>query len=212
MVFFFSIQHVPKIFKFVFQHDIAFHWKNLFSTWPYRHWLMHVMEAEKLHQKLKPAHDCLVTCCLGSYKSHLISRVFFYIFFHRLFKTIEIPQPFLYSVSTSPNPITTPGPAYNIKLSCDRHLLAAAHKNIAVGPVLAVLKGILVVGDATCHHKPPSTYSGGKRSGLNTPVHPGSTPKSMVGELSQILGTCVDGDEQMSDLSYVSSFTFKIRP
>lgn len=102
----------------------------------------------------------------------------------RLFKTIEIPQPGMYSVGTSPNPITAPGPACNIKLSCDRHLLAAAHKSISLGPVLAVLKGILVVGDATCQHKPlvssaASTYSGGKRSGLNTPVHPGSTPKSM---------------------------------
>lgn len=105
----------------------------------------------------------------------------------RLFKTIEIPQPGLYSVSTSPNPITTPGPACNIKLSCDRHLLAAAHKNIAVAPVLAVLKGILVVGDATAHI---SALSGGKRSGLNTPVHPGSTPKSMGGvDISHILGT-----------------------
>jgi hypothetical protein len=61
----------------------------------------------------------------------------------RLFKTIEIPLPGMYSVSTSPNPITTPGPQHNIKLSCDRHLLVAAHKNIGVGPVLAVLKGIL---------------------------------------------------------------------
>lgn len=127
----------------------------------------------------------------------------------RLFRTIEIPQPGLYSVSTSPNPITTPGPACNIKLSCDRHLLAAAHKNIDVGPVLAVLKGILVVGDATCLQKAPSTYSSGKRSGLNTPVHPGSTPKSMSGppiDLSHILGTSelgtfCDGDEPMLDLS-----------
>lgn len=106
----------------------------------------------------------------------------------RLFRTVEIPQPGMYSVGTSPNPITAAGPqACNIKLSCDRHMLAAAHKSIAVGPVLAVLKGILVVGDATCQHKPmlvssaASTYSGGKRSGLNTPVHPGSTPKSMGG-------------------------------
>lgn len=152
----------------------------------------------------------------------------------RLFKTIEIPQPGLYSVSTSPNPITAaPGPACTIKLSCDRHLLAAAHKNIAVAPVLAVLKGILVVGDATCQNKSStstyggssgggsggnggnggnggggSTGSGGKRSGLNTPVHPGSTPKSMGGgtiDLSHILGTSDlgilgDGDDPMLDI------------
>ncbi|XP_055677088.1 mediator of RNA polymerase II transcription subunit 12 isoform X2 [Lutzomyia longipalpis] len=124
----------------------------------------------------------------------------------RLFKTIEIPQPGLYSVSTSPNPIIS-GPACNIKLSCDRHLLAAAHKNIAVGPVLAVLKGILVVGDAMAH-KASSVHSSGKRSGLNTPVHPGSTPKSMgsAGDLSHILGTSEFGllgncDEPMLDSS-----------
>lgn len=127
----------------------------------------------------------------------------------RLFKTIEIPQPGLYSVGTSPNPITAPGPAFNIKLSCDRHLLAAAHKSIPAAPVLAVLKGILVVGEATCLHKTAaSTYSGGKRSGLNTPVHPGSTPKSMGGpiDLSHILGTSDlgilgDGDDPMLDLA-----------
>lgn len=108
----------------------------------------------------------------------------------RLFKTSEVPQPSLYSVSTSPNPISTPGPLCNIKLSCDRHLLAAAHKNIEFCPVLAALKGILLVESATAHHKTPSAYSG-IRSGLNTPVHPGSTPKSMGGtiDLSHILGT-----------------------
>lgn len=121
----------------------------------------------------------------------------------RLFKTVEVPQPGMYSVGTSPNPLTAAaasGPTCNIKLSCDRHLLAAAHKSIAVGPVLAVLKGILLVGDATCNLNRPlggtsggagSAYGGGgssvgggggKRSGLNTPVHPGShTPKSMSG-------------------------------
>lgn len=113
----------------------------------------------------------------------------------RLFRTVEMPQPGMYSVGTSPNPIAVgAGAQCGIKLSCDRHLLAAAHKAIAVGPVLAVLKGILVVGDATCQNKPgggggggPASTSasssqyggnGGKRSGLNTPVHPGSTPKS----------------------------------
>jgi mediator of RNA polymerase II transcription subunit 12 len=43
---------------------------------------------------------------------------------------------------TSPHPIpcATSSLGYSIKLSCDRHLLAAAHNNIRVGPVLAVLK------------------------------------------------------------------------
>lgn len=123
----------------------------------------------------------------------------------RLFKTVECPQPGLYSVSTSPNPITTVGQAHNIKLSCDRHLLAAAHQNIGVAPVLAVLKGILVVGDATAHKTQSSIFSTGKRSGLNTPVHPGSTPKH-AGDLSHILGTSDlsilgNTDENMLDLT-----------
>ncbi|KOX75481.1 Mediator of RNA polymerase II transcription subunit 12 [Melipona quadrifasciata] len=68
----------------------------------------------------------------------------------RLFKTVECPQPALYSVSTSPHPLPNGNSrGYSIKLSCDRHLLAAAHNNIRVGPVLAVLKAILVVADAT---------------------------------------------------------------
>lgn len=109
----------------------------------------------------------------------------------------------MYSVSTSPNPITTPGTCHSIKLSCDRHLLAATYKNIGVGPVLAVLKGILVVGDANVHK---TNSSSGKRSGLNTPVHPGSTPKSGTIDLSHILGTSDlgimgGGDEPMLDLS-----------
>lgn len=86
-------------------------------------------------------------------------------------------------------------------------MLAAAHKNIAVAPVLAVLKGILVVGDATAHK---SSLSGGKRSGLNTPVHPGSTPKSMGGvDISHILGTSDLGimsgnDDAMLDQPQIS--------
>lgn len=144
----------------------------------------------------------------------------------RLFKTIEILQPGLYSVSTSPNPIALAGGAgvgCNIKLSCDRHLLAAAHKNIDVAPVLAVLKAILVVGDATSKGTSSGMGLGGstggnggnggsgKRSGLNTPVHPGSTPKSSVPvELSHILGTSDMGilggtDEPMLDLSQPQS-------
>jgi len=37
------------------------------------------------------------------------------------------------------------GPA--VKLACDRHLLAATHNSISVGPVLGVLKAILVLAD-----------------------------------------------------------------
>lgn len=110
----------------------------------------------------------------------------------------------MYSVSTSPIQVSGPMNS-NIKLSCDRLLLGGAHKNISVAPVLAVLKAILVVADATVHK---TTYGSGKKSGLNTPVHPGSTPKSMSGpvDLSHILGTredmgiLGDGDDPMLDL------------
>lgn len=66
----------------------------------------------------------------------------------RLCKAVELPVPSLYGMPVIECPIKIPGPQLNIKFSCDRHLLAATHKNLAVGPVLAVLKGILVVGDA----------------------------------------------------------------
>lgn len=65
----------------------------------------------------------------------------------RLFRTAEGPQPGLYSVGSPP--LTAPRPPLGVRLSCDRHLLAAAHRNINVGPVLAVLKAVLIVGDAT---------------------------------------------------------------
>lgn len=107
----------------------------------------------------------------------------------RLFQAIEYPQPGMYSVSS---PIQSSGPMQsNIKLSCDRLLLGGAHKAISVAPLLAVLKAILVVADATVHK---TSYGSGKKSGLNTPVHSsGSTPKSMSGpDLSHILGTRED--------------------
>lgn len=113
----------------------------------------------------------------------------------KLLKTIEIPQPSLYSVSTSPNPINVVSNSSNIKLSCDRHLLVGAHKNLPIEAVLAVLKAILIVVDTTAiktpsHSGSAAFGSGGKRSGFNTPVHPGSTPKSeRPVDLSQILGT-----------------------
>lgn len=118
----------------------------------------------------------------------------------KLFKTIEIPQPGMYSVSTSPNPLTAVGSSSNIKLSCDRHLLIGAHKNVPLEAVLAVLKAILIVVDTTALKTSNMSgnssggafgTTGGKRSGFSTPVHPGSTPKSNERpvDLSQILGT-----------------------
>ncbi|KAK9686776.1 hypothetical protein QE152_g36961, partial [Popillia japonica] len=66
-------------------------------------------------------------------------------------RTAEGPQPGLYSVGSPP--LTAPRPPLGIRYSCDRHLLAAAHRNIQVGPVLAVLKAVLIVGDATAREK-----------------------------------------------------------
>lgn len=124
----------------------------------------------------------------------------------KLFKTLEIPQPGMYSVSTSPNPLHAVGNNdFSIRLSCDRHLLVGAHKTIPIAAVLAVLKAILIVVDNAALKTPLAAGSGsssssaggafgsGKRSGgFNTPVHPGSTPKSneqRPADLSQILGT-----------------------
>ncbi|XP_072935735.1 mediator of RNA polymerase II transcription subunit 12 isoform X2 [Epargyreus clarus] len=103
----------------------------------------------------------------------------------RLFKTVDTPQPGLYSVSTSPGP---GGAAAGVRLSCDRHLLAAAHKNIGVGPVLATLKAILMVGDSTAR-------DGGKPSGKKS------------SELSHILGTSdtVPSDAQLDLMTMVDS-------
>ncbi|XP_039485003.1 mediator of RNA polymerase II transcription subunit 12 isoform X1 [Drosophila santomea] len=132
----------------------------------------------------------------------------------KLFKTLEIPQPGMYSVSTSPNPLHAVGNDFSIRLSCDRHLLVGAHKTIPIAAVLAVLKAILIVVDNAALKTPLASGSGsssgglggafgsGKRSGFNTPVHPGSTPKSneqRPADLSQILGT--------SDLQLGSSLT-----
>ncbi|XP_057325001.1 mediator of RNA polymerase II transcription subunit 12 [Microplitis mediator] len=136
----------------------------------------------------------------GRLTSHLLLR---------LFKTVECPQPALYSVSTSPHPLPTGNQrGYSIKLSCDRHLLAAAHNNIPVGPVLAVLKAILVVGDATAGKQPP------KKPDVPT-VHSGkgSGPASVGGgagelSISHILGTSDilgAGDDLGLDLAMSSS-------
>jgi len=72
----------------------------------------------------------------------------------RLFKTSDAPHPACYSnsshsVNASPHPTLqqAPSPSLGVKLACDRHLLAATHNSISVGPVLAVLKAILVLAD-----------------------------------------------------------------
>ncbi|MGH0165053.1 UNVERIFIED_CONTAM: hypothetical protein FKN15_004543 [Acipenser sinensis] len=56
----------------------------------------------------------------------------------KLFKTPQV----------IPLPQANGKPAPDIRSSCDRHLLAAAHNSIEVGAVFAVLKAILMLGDA----------------------------------------------------------------
>jgi mediator of RNA polymerase II transcription subunit 12 len=69
----------------------------------------------------------------------------------KLFKSVDSihSSSQLYYSLGSPKPM--PGPSSHtsgIKSSCDRHLLSSAHKNITVGAIIAVLKAILVLGDA----------------------------------------------------------------
>ncbi|XP_015113779.1 mediator of RNA polymerase II transcription subunit 12 isoform X2 [Diachasma alloeum] len=127
----------------------------------------------------------------------------------RLFKTVECPQPSLYSVSTSPHPLPSGNPrGYSIKLSCDRHLLAATHNNIRVGPVLAVLKAILVVGDATAVKQPPKkpdvplTHSGKGTGPASVGGGAGELSISHILGTSDILG---GGDDLGLDLAMSSS-------
>lgn len=89
-------------------------------------------------------------------------------------------------------PIKIPGPQFNIKSSCDRHLLAAIHKNLAIGPVLAVLKGILVVADAMnpeIQKQASSSKKGSRGTPAQTPPQT-AAPKAGAGsDISHILGT-----------------------
>ena len=65
----------------------------------------------------------------------------------KLFGTVESFQPCFYTIAS---PRAYPANPPGIKLSCDRHLLAATHANISsgilVGAIIAVLKALLVLG------------------------------------------------------------------
>jgi len=65
----------------------------------------------------------------------------------KLFGTVESFQPCFYTIAS---PRAYPSNPLGIKLSCDRHLLAATHANISsgilVGAIIAVLKALLVLG------------------------------------------------------------------
>lgn len=125
---------------------------------------------------------------------------------YRLCKAVELPIPSLYGLPVIECPIKIPGPQCNIKFSCDRHLLAAAHRNLAVGPVLAILKGILVVGDAMNpeNQKQPTSNKRGNRNTAAQPTVP-PAPKTGSIDISHILGTSelgtnnTDEDTSMQD-------------
>ncbi|KAL3207532.1 hypothetical protein MRX96_010017 [Rhipicephalus microplus] len=60
----------------------------------------------------------------------------------RLFRTVDSAPP-------AGNATPLPRPLFLIRSPCDRHLLSAAHSSMRVEPVLAVLKAILLLGDAS---------------------------------------------------------------
>lgn len=91
-----------------------------------------------------------------------------------------------YILGTSPNPISNSNSSCSIKQSCDRHLLAAAHNNIRVGPLLAVLKAIIVVGDATAQ-RPNQSIKKSPSSQVSTPGGTSKMPSEL--SISHILGT-----------------------
>jgi len=92
----------------------------------------------------------------------------------------------IYNLGTSPNPISNSNASCSIKQSCDRHLLAAAHNNIRVGPLLAVLKAIIVVGDATAQ-RPNQSIKKSPSSQVSTPGGTSKMPSEL--SISHILGT-----------------------
>lgn len=67
-----------------------------------------------------------------------------------------------------------------MKLSCDRHLLTATHNTIQVGPVLLVLKAILIVADLSSKQSKPLKKETNK---VTTPLDSGEL------SISDILGT-----------------------
>lgn len=64
----------------------------------------------------------------------------------RIFKSVDTPQPSQYSGGGSAQGVAGSMSQRSIRLSCDRHLLAAAHTAITLSPLLAVLKvGVVCV-------------------------------------------------------------------
>lgn len=138
------------------------------------------------------AVPAFVNACKGEAGARLSCHLLF-----RLFKAVELPIPSLYGMPKIECPIKVPGPQLNLKYSCDRHLLAATNRNLAVGPVLAVLKGILRVGNAMNPETQKQTSSNkrGARNANTAAQPPASqaackpTPKTGSIDISHILGT-----------------------
>ena len=69
----------------------------------------------------------------------------------KLFKTVEpdFQEHYMFYSIGSPSPMPRQSVhSSGIKYSCDRQLLSSAHQNITVGAIIAILKAILVLGDA----------------------------------------------------------------
>ena len=80
---------------------------------------------------------------------HLLLRLFSSSSLNYLMSLSSNKQPTPQQASSTPHssqPTTTQGAAVHIKLSCDKHLLTAAHGSITVGAVVAVLKALLMLG------------------------------------------------------------------
>ena len=85
-----------------------------------------------------------------------------------------------------------------VKLACDRHMLAATHNSISVGPVFAVLEAILVLtGRVPADGK--SSRSSGSGGGSNS-----SSSNRMGREASILVMLSGDLDIEMGSSSFGS--------
>ena len=82
---------------------------------------------------------------------HLLLRLFSSTSLNNLLLLSSTKQPTPQQTGSTPlgsQPAQSQGgtSSVNIKLSCDKHLLTAAHSSITVGAVVAVLKALLMLG------------------------------------------------------------------
>ncbi len=111
----------------------------------------------------------------------------------KLFQTVDAFVPAFYPSSSSSSSGTSPKAAAatsaanhpsGIRHSCDRHLLSSAHRTIPVGAVIAVLKAILVLGDA----------EGGGGSGGGGKGEDGGGDSKSGRDINKLLGGADDED------------------